>query len=263
MKQGAAYVVVDGAARFSTPPPAGWTVAFEMPPETKKTVCTVIYPDGTLREVDQDPWVLLMEARREREEARKTLAEAGLIQASLEKVVVSLADGARAEMSRLLGECLERADAAVSEAARLAAESTRGSVLAEIDDSKAAVLAEWRNWADDARKIRAELDEWTRAALDAGLQAGELVDAVKAAAEAAIRDQGRRVEKIIGEQIAALSDARTEGERRVTRAGTLAEEKLAARAEAAVENIEKAAARAALPRGDRIRGKKGGEGHGV
>jgi hypothetical protein len=49
----------------------------------------------------------------------------------------------------------------------------------------------------------------------------------------------------------------------VTQAGTLAEEKIAARAEAAVENIEKAAARAALPRGDRIRSKKGGEGSGV
>ena len=80
LKESEAYTVRDGTVYFFTPPPNGATVTFEAPETVERSAgvvavmkgaCTVLYPDGTMREVTQDPWELLEAAAHEREEAKR------------------------------------------------------------------------------------------------------------------------------------------------------------------------------------------------
>lgn len=150
LKENEAYTVRDGTVYFFTPPPNGTTVTFE-PLEVAarsaggmKGVCTVLYPDGTMREVTQDPWELLEaaacereEAKREREALRALLAQEGA------EVRALAAEAKEALKSRLLNYDA-RAESAIAAAVKATKEDTAtavNKVLLEIRNKHKQVLS--------------------------------------------------------------------------------------------------------------------------
>lgn len=150
LKEGEAYTVRDGTVYFFTPPPNGTTVTFEVPETAKRSaeamrsICTVLYPDGTMREVAQDPWELLEAAAREREEAkreRETLRE--LLTKEGAEVRAMAAEAKEALRSRLLGydTKAESAIAAAVEATKEDTAAVVNKVLLEIRNKHKQVLS--------------------------------------------------------------------------------------------------------------------------
>ena len=150
LKEGEAYTVRDRTVYFFTPPPNGTTVTFEAP-ETAvrsagetKSVCTVLYPDGTMREVARDPWELLEAAAREREEAkREREALRALLAKEGAEVRVLATEAKEALHSRLLNYDA-RAESAIAAAVEATKEDTATAVnrvLLEIRNKHKQVLS--------------------------------------------------------------------------------------------------------------------------
>ena len=151
LKEGETYTVRDGTVCFFTPPPNGTTVTFEAP-ETAvrsagvvmKGVCTVLYPDGTMREVARDPWELLEAAAHEREDAkREREAMRALLAKEGAEVRALAAEAKEALRSRLLGYDT-RAESAIAAAVQATKEDTAAAVnkvLLEIRNKHKQVLS--------------------------------------------------------------------------------------------------------------------------
>ncbi len=80
MIQGEGYVVKDGVINFYAPVPDGIEILFDNTGEielmsTKSKSYVVIYSDGSIREVDEDPTLMLEEARKILTDAKKAAIE--------------------------------------------------------------------------------------------------------------------------------------------------------------------------------------------
>jgi hypothetical protein len=165
-KQGDAYAVRDGAVVFSIPPPAGWTIAFQTGPGSTTLAgfgaapqgLLVIYPDGTIRKLDRDPWELLTEVKAELAEARGLRAEAREAETKAITEIKALAAAASGDLEgRLLGYGA-RAEDAISAAVNASAASlgeTLAVQLREIRNEREAVLRE----LEESRKYAKTLAE--------------------------------------------------------------------------------------------------------
>ena len=146
METGTAYTITGGAVRFIIPPPDGWTVSFIdlLGTETMKDGYVVVYANGTMKIVQDDPAELLEQARATLD-AAKTEREAlkSFIDARGAEIK-ALANAAKAELeSRLLnyGARAEEAIKAAAGAARLDAEKQVGSVIDELRAGQKNVIA--------------------------------------------------------------------------------------------------------------------------
>ena len=151
MKEGEAYTVQTanggGAVFFCTPPPAGWTVAFDLPSAatvaTGKKVCTVIYPDGTIKEVEQDPWLLLAAVRRTQDEVRELLDNARKERQAVSLSIKALADETKEDLKARLFNYNDRAESTIAAAVRATSDETAATVnkhLVEIRNKHKQVL---------------------------------------------------------------------------------------------------------------------------
>jgi hypothetical protein len=165
MKQGDAYTVRDGTVFFTTPPPAGWIVAFEMPETSLQTgpgsatlgsVVLVIYPDGTMRQVEKDPWELLLAAQEDREEAKKLLRDAKSAIEAAERVVHVESEVAKEKLSARL----EKYGSLVEDSIKQSAAGARD----ELRDYLGEQIEEVRTKHDETVRARASAYEAARSA---------------------------------------------------------------------------------------------------
>lgn len=153
LKENEAYTVRDGTVYFFVPPPNGTTVTFEVSEtavrsagtsEGTKGICTVLYPDGTMREVTQDPWELLEAAARERESARQEREALRALLAKEGAEVRALAAEAKETLKGRLLNYDARAEAAIAAAVEATKEGTAtavNKVLLEIRNKHKQVLS--------------------------------------------------------------------------------------------------------------------------
>jgi hypothetical protein len=173
MKEGEAYTIRDGAVVFSIPPPIGVTVAFSAI-DAQKTAkpgraCTVIYPDGSVVEISEDPVALLAEAKKERDEAKKLLKEAITENQKTEIVVASYTKLAREKLSGRLEKYAELVDDSVKQAAALARDDVNDHVnrrLIEIRNRHKDVMDARRDVAAIASDARIKMIEAAEGAAD-------------------------------------------------------------------------------------------------
>jgi hypothetical protein len=220
--EGEAYEIADGSVIFASPPPAGTEISFA---ETAAAasggpVCTVIYPDGTVRNVYEDPMTLLAEAREERARSAKSLAE---VRAECERAGL-MARNYESIAKETLSARLDKYREAVDESVRHAAELARDEINDNIDRKILEIRkkhAEVRKLADEmeamtaeaAREAREEIREEIRTAK------AEMAPALEAAGE--VRSARSAIEEIVSaerleasraaERVIAEFAARSEG----------------------------------------------------
>lgn len=216
LKEGETYTVRDGTVYFFTPPPNGTTVTFEASEVAARSaggtkgVCTVLYPDGTMREVAQDPWELLEAAVREREETkREREALRALLAKEGSEVRALAAEAKEALKSRLLGYDA-RAESAIAAAVEATKEDTAAAVnrvLLEIRNKHKQVLSA----GEDVRISleRAEAAAENGAAMAVRAASEELTCRCAEAREDWERIRGLKpiLEELAGEAKAAASEA--------------------------------------------------------
>jgi hypothetical protein len=136
MKLGSAYTVLDGTVFFSTPPPEGWVVSFEALENATNTgtVCTVIYPDGTMQKVERDPWELLLSAKNERAEAKKLLRDAQNAIEAAERVVHVESEIAKEKLSARLDKYGTLVEESIKSAASGARDELRDYLGEQIEE---------------------------------------------------------------------------------------------------------------------------------
>jgi hypothetical protein len=156
------YTVRDGAVYFNVPPPEGWIVGFDSDllagPGARPLVCTVVYPDGTLKQLDKDPWELLAEAKTERDEAKKLLRDAQNAIEKTERVIHVESEVAKEKLSARL----EKYGSLVEDSIRQAANGTRD----ELQDWLSRQIEEVRAKHDETMKAREDAYRAARAAAD-------------------------------------------------------------------------------------------------
>jgi hypothetical protein len=177
MKQGDAYTIRDGTVVFSTPPPKYWPVIFELDEEegeavAKKGVCTIIYPDGSTKELDRDPWELLVETRTVLAEAKAVHAEAWEATAKAVAEIKALAAAAAGDIEgRLLGYSA-RAEDAIKAAAGGAAGALSEKLAEQIRETREA-RTETRKTLEGVREIAAEMSQDMKTACAEKLEAAD------------------------------------------------------------------------------------------
>jgi hypothetical protein len=208
------YTVQNGAVIFSIPPPAGWTVAFAMPANTPAlSVCTLVYPDGTMKQMAQDPTELLAEAKTERDEAKKLLREAKNALEATERVIHVESEIAKEKLSARL----EKYGSLVEDSIAQAANGARDELLGYL----ALQMKEVRERHDETIKARDEALKARDAAQSAAEQATftavkEVMTALKGETEKAVNacEQARDLKsEITGLRDQAQTAAATTGER--------------------------------------------------
>ena len=219
LKEGEAYTVRDGTVYFFTPPPNGATVTFEAP-ETAvrsagggaamKGVCTVLYPDGTMREVTQDPWELLEAAAHEREDAkREREAMRALLAKEGAEVRALAAEAKEALRSRLLGYDT-RTESAIAAAVQATKEDTAAAVnkvLLEIRNKHKQVLSAGEDVRVCLERAEAAAENGATLAAQAASEEMECRCAETREAWERIRALKPELEELAGEAKAAASDA--------------------------------------------------------
>lgn len=132
MLQGESYIITDNAVCFLIPPPSGVEVCFEVDDTTKlinknSGNYIIIYADGTIKQVNEDPSIILEEAKKLLTEAKKTNAEALDNLSGTKEYIKGLFNTSGADLDgRLDGYARSAKDIALS-----AAEEARKSVFAD------------------------------------------------------------------------------------------------------------------------------------
>ncbi len=134
LKEGDGYTVQNGAVSFFAPPPQGSQVVFEATRSVPQGVCTVLYPDGTMKEVPQDPWELLEAARRELDEARRERAALTELLQKEGAAVKALAAEAKETLKARLLNYDARAESAIAAAVEATRENTQTAVTGVMEE---------------------------------------------------------------------------------------------------------------------------------
>jgi hypothetical protein len=192
VKQGDAYVVENGSVIFSIPPPNGVDVTFEMPSALATGKCLVIYPDGSVREVSEDPHLLLAEAKAERAETKRLLAAALDASDKLERNVRLESEIAREKLTARLEKYAGLIDASVDGAAA----ATRDEIAAMVERQAAGMR-------ETSAAVSSMLDE-ARAALE---EAKGISDKSAARAAEGLKRRSARLEEALAEMAAIKREA--------------------------------------------------------
>ncbi|GHV57538.1 hypothetical protein FACS1894216_22080 [Synergistales bacterium] len=199
LKQDDAYRITDGSVVFAYPPPGGTEITFKAPEDGGGKAgggmppLQVLYPDGTVREVGEDPYELLLEAKAEREEARKLLVKALDAAGRLEKTAAKQCLEIGGKLSAFSKKYTDEINEAEKEAAarvkaageyeaklfRQTARETRelsDSALREIQGAKDAIGKETRDAAENAARLAAKgVSDDCASAADAARETGALL----------------------------------------------------------------------------------------
>jgi hypothetical protein len=193
-----AYSIRDGAAVFLLPPPSGWTVTFETPalltgqgPAALAGLggaqgLLVIYPDGSFKQLDRDPWELLAEVRIVIEEAGRLHAEAREAEAAAVAEIKALAAAAAGDLEgRLLGY-----GARAEDAIKAAVNGTAG----ELSEKLAVQLREIRNEHEAVQKELRGAKEYAKTLLE---EMSKKVAALKEDANVVVREWQENVGELV------------------------------------------------------------------
>jgi len=140
METGATYTIVSGAVRFIIPPPNGWTVSFCKPAEDGQVMTdgyVVVYANGTMKTVSEDPAELVEQALALLAQAKKEREETAALIASKGAEVKTLADEAKAAIEGRLLNYGARAEEAIAAAASAARADAAERVSAAIEELRA------------------------------------------------------------------------------------------------------------------------------
>lgn len=156
-----AYRIEDGPEKkviFEIPPPEGVIISFEPGVEAAmKGVCVVIYPDGSVKEITEDPYTLLVEAKAERDEAKKLLKAAIDANEKTERFVKIESDIAREKLSARAEKYATLVDDSVKSAAAAASDAVKEAIgnqieeAREIEASVAGIRGEIQTLLEEAR----------------------------------------------------------------------------------------------------------------
>ena len=221
MQEGDAYAVVDGSVVFSVAPPEGVTVVFDVQGNSApmQGVCTVVYPDGRLRVVAQDPYELLLASTAERDAAQKLLREALGAHERAEHLVYTEAQMAKDKMQIGLIGYSTQAEAAIQNAAVSAKEELTDQFsknLLEIRNKHKAVLAAHADLEAFALRAEEAAEDAATKAVQGVLERCALMDAAleeirRLRAEALdFRDAARNAAENAGVGVAKAFSARAE-----------------------------------------------------
>jgi hypothetical protein len=227
------YTVQDGTVFFNVPPPAGWTVGFSSDlltgPGAAPLACTVVYSDGTLKQLDRDPWELLVEVKAERDEAKKLLRDAKNVIETAERVVHVESEIAKEKLSARL----EKYGTLVEDSIRQAADGTRD----EIQDWLSKQIQEVRAKHDETITAREDAYRAARAAAD-------MAERTAANVEERVRDELQAITKQIAETYekdwalhSEILNFRDQAQSAAATAGTKLQEAMTAIANAVIEQI--------------------------
>lgn len=161
LRLGTSYKIEDGNVVFDEAPPAGLTVTFEEPAAAiggGVPVCVVVYPDGRIEAVYDDPSVLLAAARAEIAAARRIRAE---IQADGERVS-ALIRGYEATAKETLSSKLDKYRDLVEEAVARAAAGARDEINDNVDRKLLEIRKKYKEVTgvhDDMARMAEEVKE--------------------------------------------------------------------------------------------------------
>ena len=121
MAEGEAYEIQNGYVVFYSAVPIGIKISFDEADATeimKKTsgAYVVIYADGTMKEVDEDPTLLLEEARKILADTKQTLKETEQVTSDAQKYMTSMLSSSGADLDGRLDGYSQIAQKAVDEA---------------------------------------------------------------------------------------------------------------------------------------------------
>lgn len=212
LKENEAYTVRDGTVYFFAPPPAGTTITFGAVSAERAGpgVCTVLYPDGTMREVTQDPWELLEAAAREREAARQEREALRTLLAKEGAEVRALAAEAKETLKSRLLNYDARAESAIAAAVEATKEDTAAAVnkaLLEIRNKHKQVLSAEEDMRLAMERAEAAAENGAAMAVRAASEEMECRCAETREAWKRIRGLKPVLEELAGEAKAAASEA--------------------------------------------------------
>jgi hypothetical protein len=170
MKEDGSYRIDAGTVVFDIPPPDGTVISFqEDAPARVHGVCVVIYPDGTVKEVTEDPYILLVEAKAERDGAKKLLHRIEDQLEKSERLIKVEGDIAKDKLTLRM----EKYQDYIEEAVKGAAEAAQNEVKAYIDQK----LIEMRKKHKETMDARTDVED-KRSRMESRI--GEAAEKVKA-----------------------------------------------------------------------------------
>jgi hypothetical protein len=206
---------------FEIPPPEGVTISFEPNGNTGMSgICIVIYPDGTVKEITEDPYELLVEAKAERDEAKKLLKAAMDASEKNERFVKIETDIAREKLSARAEKYATLVDDSVKSAAAAAGEAVKEAMEKQIEEAKeieartAAVLGEIQTLLYEAKSAaRSAADDAAEAMRERCARAEEAVSEIRSVKEnvAAMRTEAANAAANAGADINRLYAGLVEG----------------------------------------------------
>ncbi len=192
MTAGENYEISGDYVVFSQVVPSGVMICFELPSgaeatKMKATSYIVIYGDGTIRQVDEDPAIMLEEARNTLEKAESYLDEVRDFAAATLQEIKATGDVVTAEFEgRLLGYTA-RAEDAIDEAA--------ACVKTDLKEEFTAALEEVRTATQEVQAVQATRSIATLKA--AAQEDNEVSNAAEQAAEQAAEEIAEKCSEAI------------------------------------------------------------------
>lgn len=153
------YSVKNGAVVMDTAPPEGVTVSFDecdadaQSAAAMAAVCTVIYPDGTVRQIYDDPAEVLYECQIELDRVRGEIDRIRQIKTEI--------TAAAAEAKETLNSRLLNYGAMTEQAVKAAANAVRDELCLRIRDE----IAELRSLCEELRSEHEEARKYSKAAI--------------------------------------------------------------------------------------------------
>ena len=153
MTEGEGYIIKDNSVNFYAPVPAGIEISFDVPDENelmKKNTSNyvVIYSDGSMREVDEDPTLILTEAQNILREAKNEADEIKEAVSNAKEYMTSMLNSSGADLDGRLDGYSVKVEEMINDAAHA---------------TKQTILNEWLSTLDrlnaESKSIREDLSE--------------------------------------------------------------------------------------------------------
>jgi hypothetical protein len=199
---------------FYIPPPDGWEVKFDTEGvEAMAGVCTVIYPDGSMKTVTRDPWELLVTAQGVLADAKKT-------EADVEAASKSAIDSLHKEALEIHGE-FDRRLQDDRESVSLLIDGAADMTEKKVNERFTETFGEMRKAANETKAISKNAAEIV---LNAKSDMERAVSDAKSEMSEESARQTANVMSVYKEMLALLEDVRERAELAVNAASCAAQE---------------------------------------
>ena len=155
MLQGDAYYIQDGYIIFNSAVPAGIEITFDLSDaaeivKSSSKNYVVIHSDGTIEEVNEDPDLILEEAKNLLIEAKKQAAEAAQALDAAQKYIANSLSSTTADLDGRLDGYAKLAQEAISEAAKKTGDNIKSEWAASLDR----ILIESKSVREDLTQLQ-------------------------------------------------------------------------------------------------------------